>query len=62
MVAYWSLSLMRSGCCERVEVEEVVFFQKARFSKSINCLEINLLATARLQVCQFTTVQKVVAL
>ena len=53
---------MRSGCCERVEVEEVVFFQKARFSKSINCLEINLLATARLQVCQFTTVQKVVAL
>ena len=32
---------MRSGCCERVEVEEVVFFQKVRFSKSISCIEIN---------------------
>ena len=32
---------MGSGCCERVEVEEVVFLKKVRFSKSINCLEIN---------------------
>ena len=32
---------MRSGCCERVEVEEVFFLKKVRFSKSINCLEIN---------------------
>ena len=33
MVAYWSWSLMRSGCCERVEVEEVVFFQKVSLAK-----------------------------
>ena len=33
MVAYWSWSLMRSGCCERVEVEEVVFFKKQGLAK-----------------------------
>ena len=33
MVAYWSWSLMRSGCSERVEVEEVVFFKKQGLAK-----------------------------
>ena len=33
---------MRSGCCERVEVEDVVFFKKLGLAKVLcSCLEIN---------------------
>ena len=62
MVAYWSLSLMRSVCCERVEVAEVVFFKKLGLAEVLNAQKKTDQVLLDLNSVNLLTVQKVAAL